>query len=340
MGAWEGDCRACELSAVWACVCACNCRHVGMCSGMLVCALQSLCNCMPASACQFTTLILLNCCRHFCSCLTNTSNTTAQGITYQSIRSEDHTGTTKIQLHTATFRDPQQQAAAAAAAATAAEATPSRIGRSSLTSLSQYIHGAGTGGGGAALDGPAAAAAAEGSVVHSAGGSTTSSSLAQPVQCLTPRELGPSAAAAAAAAEEAGIILAPWNPDESWERDELVRIYAIHGALEKRHVVYEHIEVLVHPIRVHLTAALAAALQDYFNLKDEDSKLLPGAAGKGGKGQPEAANARGGPKPAGAGSMLLCTHAWLQLLCKLCVVRNSTAAIPHVSPFCCSQSGT
>ncbi|WIA10179.1 hypothetical protein OEZ85_010383 [Tetradesmus obliquus] len=222
-----------------------------------------------------------------------------QGITYQSIRSEDHTGTTKIQLHTATFRDPQQQAAAAAAAATAAEATPSRIGRSSLTSLSQYIHGAGTGGGGAALDGPAAAAAAEGSVVHSAGGSTTSSSLAQPVQCLTPRELGPSAAAAAAAAEEAGIILAPWNPDESWERDELVRIYAIHGALEKRHVVYEHIEVLVHPIRVHLTAALAAALQDYFNLKDEDSKLLPGAAGKGGKGQPEAANARGGPKPAG-----------------------------------------
>jgi hypothetical protein len=224
-----------------------------------------------------------------------------QGITYQSIRSEDHTGTTKIQLHTATFRDPQQQAAAAAAAATAAEATPSRIGRSSLTSLSQYIHGAGTGGGSAG-EGPAAAA--EGSLVHSAGGSATSSSLGAPVQCLTPRELG-SAAAAAAAAEEAGIILAPWNPDESWERDELVRIYAIHGALEKRHVVYEHIEVLVHPIRVHLTAALAAALQDYFNLKDEDSKLLPGAAGKGGKGQPEAAAARGA-KPAGKDTLGVC----------------------------------
>jgi hypothetical protein len=215
-----------------------------------------------------------------------------QGITYQSIRSEDHTGTTKVQLHTATFRDPQQQAAAAAAAATAAEATPSRIGRSSLTSLSQYIHGGGPAGGGAG-DG-SLAAAAEGSLVHSAGGSTTSSSLGQPVQCLTPRELGPSAAAAAAA-EEAGIILAPWNPDQSWERDELVRIYAIHGALEKRHVVYEHIEVLVHPIRVHLTAALAAALQDYFNLKDEDSKLLPGAAGK------------GGAKPAGAGASCVCS---------------------------------
>jgi hypothetical protein len=210
-----------------------------------------------------------------------------QGITYQSIRSEDHTGTTKIQLHTATFRDPQQQAAAAAAAATAAEATPSRIGRSSLTSLSQYIHGSGAAGAGAG-DGPAA----DGSLLHSAAGSSTGS-LGQPVQCLTPRELGPSAAAAAAA-EEAGIILAPWNPDQSWERDELVRIYAIHGALEKRHVVYEHIEVLVHPIRVHLTAALAAALQDYFNLKDEDSKLLPGAAGK------------AGAKPAGAGPPYAC----------------------------------
>jgi hypothetical protein len=76
---------------------------------------------------------------------------------------------------------------------------------------------------------------------------------------------------AAAAAAEAGLILAPWNPDESWEADDLVRIYAIHGAMEARHVVYEHIEVLVHPIRVHLTAALAGALQDYFNLREEEA---------------------------------------------------------------------
>jgi hypothetical protein len=109
-------------------------------------------------------------------------------------------------------------------------------------------------------------------------------------QCSTPRELlaaaaawhslttpaqqpDPAAAAAAAAAlaaAEAGLILAPWNPDESWEADELVRIYAIHGAMEARHVVYEHIEVLVHPIRLHLTAALAGALQDYFNLRDDE----------------------------------------------------------------------
>lgn len=40
-----------------------------------------------------------------------------------------------------------------------------------------------------------------------------------------------------------GVILAAWNPDASWEEEQLVRIYAIHGALEQRHVVYEHIEV-------------------------------------------------------------------------------------------------
>eukprot|EP00775_Hariotina_reticulata_P010874 gene10874-11028_t len=53
-------------------------------------------------------------------------------------------------------------------------------------------------------------------------------------------------------------------------QEEMVRIYADHGALEKHHIVYEHIEVLVNPIRVHLTAALATALQDYFKLKDDD----------------------------------------------------------------------
>lgn len=156
-----------------------------------------------------------------------------QGISYQSIRSEDHTGTTKIQLHTATFKDPK--AAAAAAAST-----------NKAYSISQGSH---------SLDPDLP----EGGSPHS------------------------SAAASTEDASDAGVILAPWNPDESWERDELVRIYAIHGALEKRHVVYEHIEVLVHPIRVHLTAALAAALQDYFNLKDEDNKLQSVVASKGGK---------------------------------------------------------
>jgi hypothetical protein len=199
----------------------------------------------------------------------------AQGISYQSIRSEDHTGTTKIQLHTATFRDPQQQqqaaiAAAAAAAAAVSAAAAVAASKSSHSALLEYT--------------PFGEAAAQGGSTDAAGASGTLPPL---LQCSTPRELSAAAAAdnsaqqaadaaaaaaaaAATAAAEAGLILAPWNPDESWEADELVRIYAIHGAMEARHVVYEHIEVLVHPIRVHLTAALAGALQDYFNLREEE----------------------------------------------------------------------
>lgn len=194
-----------------------------------------------------------------------------QGISYQSIRSEDHTGTTKIQLHTATFRDPHQQqqaaaAAAAAASAAAAAAAAAAASKASYSGLPEYGAAAEAGGGGPRAPSP-----------------VDSSSLSAHVLGSHPRELSaPShsssnqqaleaaAAAAALAAAEAGLILAPWNPDESWEADELVRIYAIHGAMEARHVVYEHIEVLVHPIRVHLTAALAGALQDYFNLREED----------------------------------------------------------------------
>lgn len=54
-----------------------------------------------------------------------------------------------------------------------------------------------------------------------------------------------------------------------------VHRYVIHGALERDYVVYEHIEVLVHPLRLHLTYGLATALQDYFQLGKEDE---PGAA--------------------------------------------------------------
>jgi hypothetical protein len=86
----------------------------------------------------------------------------------------------------------------------------------------------------------------------------------------TPRADLAAAELAAADAAEAGIILGPCYPDESYLQEEMVRIYADHGALEKHHIVYEHIEVLVNPVRVHLTAALATALQDYFKLKDDD----------------------------------------------------------------------
>jgi hypothetical protein len=54
---------------------------------------------------------------------------------------------------------------------------------------------------------------------------------------------GDDGAGGGGAAAGGGVILAAWNPDKSWGEEQLVRIYAIHGALEARHVVYEHIEV-------------------------------------------------------------------------------------------------
>jgi hypothetical protein len=53
----------------------------------------------------------------------------------------------------------------------------------------------------------------------------------------------------------------------------MVRITCIHGPLEPEFVVYDYLEVELHPIRVRLTVSLATALQEYFQLKqDDDSK--------------------------------------------------------------------
>lgn len=240
-----------------------------------------------------------------------------QGISYQSIRSEDHTGTTKIQLHTATFRDPQQQQQAASAAAAAAAAAASAAVAASKSSQAALLEQT-----------PFGEAAAQAGSSEAAGASGTQPPL---LQCSTPKEASVSAAAghsaqqaadaaaaaAAAAAAEAGLILAPWNPDESWEADELVRIYAIHGAMEARHVVYEHIEVLVHPIRVHLTAALAGALQDYFNLRDEEGGKESKPAGR----AQEAAAARAAKQ---AGRVHHCMwHSLQPFLLRMLHVRGS-----------------
>ncbi len=74
-----------------------------------------------------------------------------------------------------------------------------------------------------------------------------------------------------AAHHDPGIILAAWKPDNSWADDELLRLYCVHGALEAAASVYEHIEVVAHPVVVHLTYALATALQEYFQLREEDA---------------------------------------------------------------------
>ena len=54
-------------------------------------------------------------------------------------------------------------------------------------------------------------------------------------------------------------VLTLWNPDESWARDALLRVNAVLGPATRSHTVYEHIEMVVHPLGVHLNEAVAAA---------------------------------------------------------------------------------
>lgn len=77
------------------------------------------------------------------------------------------------------------------------------------------------------------------------------------IQSLTVRDA--TGALGAAAGTEAGMILTPWNPDESWTHDALVQVNAVLGPATRTHTIYEHIEVVVHPLGVHLTEAVAAS---------------------------------------------------------------------------------
>ena len=66
-------------------------------------------------------------------------------------------------------------------------------------------------------------------------------SVATKVRCSRSAAAAPAATASAddpGGDPGPGVVLAAWNPDASWEDEQLVRIYAIHGALEARAVVY------------------------------------------------------------------------------------------------------
>lgn len=56
-----------------------------------------------------------------------------------------------------------------------------------------------------------------------------------------------------------GAVLTLWHPDETWRRDPLLRVNAVLGMPTASHTVYEHLELLVHPLGVHLHEALATA---------------------------------------------------------------------------------
>jgi len=57
----------------------------------------------------------------------------------------------------------------------------------------------------------------------------------------------------------AGAVLTLWHPDASWRRDPLLTVTAVLGAPTRSHTVYEHLELSVHPLGVHLHEALATA---------------------------------------------------------------------------------
>ena len=52
-------------------------------------------------------------------------------------------------------------------------------------------------------------------------------------------------------------ILVPWNPDDSWKRDALLRVNAVLGPPTRTHTVYEHLDVMVHPLGINLVESIA-----------------------------------------------------------------------------------
>ena len=54
-----------------------------------------------------------------------------------------------------------------------------------------------------------------------------------------------------------GAVLIPWNPDDSWKRDALLRVNAVLGPPTRTHTVYEHVDVMVHPLGVHMVESVA-----------------------------------------------------------------------------------
>ena len=69
--------------------------------------------------------------------------------------------------------------------------------------------------------------------------------------------------------------MVPWNPDPSWERDALVRVNAVLGPPTRTHTVYEHLDVMTHPLGVHLNEAVATSFWVSMN-----PHMIPGHEGR------------------------------------------------------------
>lgn len=53
------------------------------------------------------------------------------------------------------------------------------------------------------------------------------------------------------------MIVSAWNPDEGWERDALLRVNATKGIPTLDLTVWELVDVMVHPLGVHIVQHVA-----------------------------------------------------------------------------------
>ena len=64
----------------------------------------------------------------------------------------------------------------------------------------------------------------------------------------------------ATAYTQPGAILIPWNPDSSYARDALLRVQAKLGTPTSDFAIYDHMDVLVHPLGVNMTEKFASQI--------------------------------------------------------------------------------
>lgn len=67
----------------------------------------------------------------------------------------------------------------------------------------------------------------------------------------------PSGLLGSTAGTEQGAVLSMWRPDEGWgERDAFIVANAKLGTSTGTHHIYEHLDVMVHPLGVHLSETM------------------------------------------------------------------------------------
>ncbi len=59
---------------------------------------------------------------------------------------------------------------------------------------------------------------------------------------------------------EPGMVLSAWNPDESWVQDALLRVNATKGVPTQELTVWSLVDVMVHPLGVHIHQQVANSL--------------------------------------------------------------------------------